>query len=99
MTMLESLPIIDVASLILAVFLGYLAVREYVDHRTGKLENELTMVNSALTRERYAFSDRAGPCRCTESRDTSSCTGTDGSSRSERGYSWRTSMPWNRMLR
>ena len=32
--MLESLPIIDVASLILAVFLGYLAVREYVDHRT-----------------------------------------------------------------
>ena len=59
MTMLESLPIIDVASLILAVFLGYLAVREYVDHRTGKLEKELTMVNSALTRERYAFSDRA----------------------------------------
>ena len=59
MTMLESLPIIDVASLVLAVFLGYLAVREYVDHRTGKLEKELTMINSALTRERYAFSDRA----------------------------------------
>lgn len=59
MTMLESLPIIDVASLILAVFLGYLAVREYVDHRTEKLEKELKMVNSALTRERYAFSDKA----------------------------------------
>ncbi len=59
MTMLESLPIIDVASLILAVFLGYLAVREYVDHRTEKLEKELKMVNSALTRERYAFSNKA----------------------------------------
>lgn len=59
MTILGSIPIIDVASLILAVFLGYLAVREYVGHRTGKLEKELKMVNSALTRERYAFSDKA----------------------------------------
>lgn len=51
--------ILDIASLLLAVFLGYLAVKEFVDHRTEVHQKQLDIVLKSLSRERYVFAEKA----------------------------------------